>query len=70
MEQNQQEVVNSATPEPYIIGSQYRLQQVVEMDNPQEVVPQHVLDEYMSRGHMILTNAGKAILAAPIKRRQ
>jgi hypothetical protein len=59
-----------ATPEPYIIPSQYRLQQVIEMDDPTEQVPEHILHEYQSRGHMLLTEEGKAMLAAPMKQRR
>lgn len=65
-----QEHVREATPEPYVISSQYRLQQVVEMDNPKEQVPEHILLEYQSRGHLLLTEEGKALLATPMKQRR
>ena len=65
-----QQSSREATPEPNIIPSQYRLQQVIEMDNPTEYVPEHILQEYQSRGHMLLTEEGKAVLAAPMKQRR
>lgn len=59
--------VSEGTPEPQIIPSQYRLQQILEMEDPLFHVPAHVIADYQSRGLIFISEEGELILAAPMK---
>jgi hypothetical protein len=59
-----------ATPEPSIIPSQHRLQQLLEL-GVEELgdIPDHVIYQYQSRGLVFKNEEGTLVLASPVKTR-
>lgn len=55
------------TPEPVVIPSQYRLQQVLETENPFLNIPAYVIEYYKKQGLIIVSEEGELILATPYK---
>lgn len=62
--------IRDTTPEVNIIPSQYRLQQVLETENPFQNIPLHVIAEYVARGHIFVGSDARLYLAAPMKKRR
>jgi|LauGreDrversion2_3_1035106.scaffolds.fasta_scaffold110135_2 hypothetical protein len=58
------------TPEQQVIPSQHRLQQIMEMKDPFEHVPLHIIADYQARGLIFVSEEGKICLATPIKRQK
>ena len=67
MAQNNQQnaPIREETPEPFIIPSQHRLQQVIDAKDPMYNIPEHVLEYYKSRGLILVSDEGNVILATP-----
>ncbi len=57
--------VREETPEPLVIPSQYRLQEILETEDPLLNIPPHVIEYYRSRGLILVCEEGGVILATP-----
>lgn len=55
------------SPEPQVIQSQYRLQQLLEDEEPLLNIPPHVIAYYQSRGMILVSEEGGIVLATPYK---